>query len=124
MSLAAPFVSTDDHFANPVAGIIPGGGAKAWVNFDGTSCPGGWCTVRGSSNIAGVQRSGTGAYTIYFLTPMPDANYAPIMSNNGEAAAGNSGIYTVNLPGAFSIRSYNSEWVPMDYAYVSGAVFR
>jgi len=94
------------------------------VNFDGTNCPGGWCQIRGSYNISGVLRSSTGVYTIYFTTPMPDANYAPVMSNNGEAATGNAGIYALNAPNSFTVRSYNSGAIPVDMSFLSGAVFR
>lgn len=61
-------------------------GARAWVNFDGTNCGAGWCVVRSGFNISGVWRSQTGAYTIYFISPMNDAFYTIV------GAAGNAGM--------------------------------
>jgi hypothetical protein len=49
---------------------------QAWVNFDGTNCPSGWCAIRGSKNVASVFRYATGAYAISFLTPLANANYS------------------------------------------------
>lgn len=53
------------------------GSAKAWVNFDGTSCSPN-CTIRASHNVTSVVRNATGDYTVNFTTAMPDANYAVV----------------------------------------------
>ena len=50
-------------------------GCRAWVNFDGTTNTGGFCTIRGSGNVTTVADNGTGDYTINFTNAMPDANY-------------------------------------------------
>ena len=92
--------------------------------FDGAICPGNWCSIRSSFNISGVYRNSTGSFSIYFASPMVDVNYAAVMSNNGEAATGNCGLYTDNNTNYFNIRCYNSGGVPYDMSFISGAVFR
>jgi hypothetical protein len=57
-------------------------GAKAWVNFDGTTSPG---TIRSSYNVSSITKNGTGDYTVNFATAMADANYS-VSSNFGNAA--------------------------------------
>lgn len=53
-------------------GSPPYYGARAWVNFKGTSP----VSIRASANVASVSRNSAGDYTITFSTNMPDANYA------------------------------------------------
>jgi len=55
-------------------------GCRAWVNFDGTTNTGGFCTIRGSGNVTSVADNGTGNYTVNFTTAMPDVNYATVGS--------------------------------------------
>lgn len=50
---------------------------KAWVNFDGTTTP---PTIRASGNVSSVTKSSTGIYTVNFITPMVDVDYATSMS--------------------------------------------
>ena len=49
---------------------------RAWVNFNGTTNVGGFCTIRASGNVTSVTDNGTGDYTVNFTTAMPDANYS------------------------------------------------
>jgi hypothetical protein len=60
-------------------GSAPYYGARAWVNFDGTTSP---PTVRASGNVSSVTKNSTGNYTINFTTAMPDTNYAVIATVN------------------------------------------
>jgi hypothetical protein len=73
------------------AGSAPIYGCRAWVNFDGTTVTnvGGEdrCTIRGSGNIAKVVRNGTGDFTIYYTTALPDANYAVTVTSGTTAGA-------------------------------------
>jgi hypothetical protein len=62
--------------------------AKAWVQFAGSTG-----TVNGSFNVSSVTRTSTGTYTMNFITPMPNANYA---WSAGGYRAGN----TANFGGA------------------------
>jgi hypothetical protein len=61
-----------------VSGTAPIYPCRAWVNFDGTTSTGGFCTVRASGNVTSVADNGTGDFTITFTTAMPDVNYCPI----------------------------------------------
>ena len=67
---------------------------RAWVNFNGTTNTGGFCTIRGSFNVTSVADNGTGDYTVNFTTAMPDANYACITSSN----YGSSNNFTITAP--------------------------
>jgi len=58
------------------AGTQIGTFCRAWVNFNGTTNTGGFCTIRASFNVTSVADNGTGDYTITFTNAMPDANYA------------------------------------------------
>lgn len=64
-------------------------GVKAWVNFNGLAgnCPGNWCLIRSQYNVSGVWRNGSGVYTIYFSTAMPDTNYALAAGGTFRSAA-------------------------------------
>jgi hypothetical protein len=60
-------------------------GCRAWVNFDGTTNTGGFCTIRASGNVTSVADNGTGNYTINFTTALTDANYAGVFGCNDNA---------------------------------------
>jgi hypothetical protein len=67
------------------AGTQIGTFCRAWVNWNGTTNTGGFCTIRGSFNVTSVADNGTGDQTINFTTAMPDANYAAAgMTNYGS----------------------------------------
>ncbi len=72
-------------------GSAPIYGCRAWVNFDGTTVTnvGGEdrCTIRGSGNIAKVVRNGTGDFTVYYTTALPDASYAVTVTSGTTAGA-------------------------------------
>jgi hypothetical protein len=51
-------------------------GCRAWVNFNGTTNVGGFCTIRASGNVSSVSDGGVGIYTVNFTTSISDANYA------------------------------------------------
>ena len=66
---------------------LPFYACRAWVNFDGTKDTSGAPStantnrlIRGSGNVASVLRNGTGDYTVNFTTPMPDTDYADIIT--------------------------------------------
>jgi hypothetical protein len=58
------------------SGSAPVYACRAWVNFDGTTNTGGYCTIRASGNVSSITDNGTGDYTVNFTTAMPDANYS------------------------------------------------
>lgn len=51
---------------------------RAWVNFNGT----GTVAIRASFNVSSITDNGAGDYTVNFTTALPDANYAPVISNS------------------------------------------
>jgi len=55
------------------SGSAPIYACRAWVNFDGTTSP---PTIRASGNVSSITDNGVGNYTVNFITPMPDQNYA------------------------------------------------
>jgi len=67
-------------------------GAKAWVNFDGTTSPG---TIRSSYNVSSITKNATGDYTVNFATPMADANYALFVTPQSNSTTANA-VYTVS----------------------------
>jgi len=55
-------------------------GCRAWVNFNGT----GTVAIRDSGNVSSITDNGTGHYTANFSTAMPDANYAALVTSEGN----------------------------------------
>lgn len=58
---------------------------RAWANFDGgyhTPCST-TCSIRGSSNVTSIVRTGVGRYTVTLSTPMPDTKYAVVFGAPG-----------------------------------------
>lgn len=60
-------------------------GCRAWVNFDATRDASGAASsantarfIRGSGNVSDVVKVSDAVFTINFINPMPDANYAVI----------------------------------------------
>ena len=105
-------------------GSPPYYGARAWVNFDGTTSP---PTVRSSANVSSVTTSGTGIYTINFTTAMPDANYACIASCLDSTTQG-SGVIVANpdtyATGSVRIVVSGSLTGVLDSTIISVVIFR
>ena len=94
------------------AGTQIGTFCRAWVNFNGTTNTGGFCTIRASFNVTSVADRGTGAYTVNFTTAMPDANYAALgtASRTGAETQLVLSISTAVAPttSAVAIQTYRS----------------
>lgn len=54
------------------SGSAPIYGARAWVNFNGTST----VSIRASGNVSSITDGGVGTYTVNFTNAMPDADYS------------------------------------------------
>ena len=71
---------------------LPLFGCRAWVRFHGTTITSvgseSHCLIFGSGNISKVVRSGDGRYKAYFQTPMPDTNYAAVVTREAMGASG------------------------------------
>jgi len=68
---------------------LKSGGAKAWVNFDGTGTVAD--SVRGSFNVSGVTDNGTGQYTVTFDTDFANINYAIALTSSTDNGTPNTG---------------------------------
>jgi hypothetical protein len=100
---------------------------RAWVNFDGTTNVGGFCTIRADFNVSSVTDNGTGNYTVNFTTAMPDANYTFVGSVARDTV---TGISTINdattgtkSTTAFQITTQRSGSAN-DYAFIWCVFFR
>lgn len=70
------------------------GGAKAWVNFNGT----GTVAIRSSFNVTSITDNGTGDYRVNFTTAMPTEDYAVAgqASNSGLTASSGANALAVH----------------------------
>lgn len=90
-------------------GSAPYYGARAWVNFNGTST----VSIRSSSNVSSITDNGTGDYTINFTTQMPDTNYAA-NSINTKNSSGDNVFFVYRIAtdtkttGAYQIKNSNT----------------
>jgi len=112
-------VSGDLSFNSGYGSSAVAYGCRAWVNFNGTTNTGGFCTIRASGNVTSVADNGTGDYTVNLTTAMPDINYAPVASDYfyGET------ITLISSTLAFKVFTYN-QGVSVDPSAVYVAVFR
>jgi hypothetical protein len=110
------------------AGTQIGTFCRAWVNFNGTTNTGGFCTIRGSFNVTSVADNGTGDYTVNFTTAMPDANYMINGTSSLPSGGSDRRVVATNLnttPTTSAVRisvGYGS--TADDQSYVQVAVFR
>jgi hypothetical protein len=115
------------------AGTQIGTFCRAWVNFNGTTNTGGFCTIRSSFNVTSVADNGTGNYTVNFTTAMPDVDYS-ISGNAGVAGVGAAGVFVclqsadttrgTQSTTACQVTNVSSGGSSVDPAYVNIAIFR
>ena len=79
--------SANLQFNSGYGSVATAYGCRAWVNFDGTTNTGGFCTIRASGNVTSVADNGTGNYTVNFTTAMPDENYAVVCGSSSLTSA-------------------------------------
>jgi hypothetical protein len=84
-------VSGDLSFNSGYGSSAVAYGCRAWVNFNGTTNTGGFCTIRASGNVTSITDNGTGDYTINFTTAMVDANYSVVGMTGYRAGTGDAG---------------------------------
>jgi hypothetical protein len=115
------------------AGTQIGTFCRAWVNFDGTTNVGGFCTIRGSFNVTTVADNGTGDYTVNFTNALPDANYSVVLTGNQTTAGnavGGTLIYGTGTPATMLTTSVRvnsgntSTGTLLDRGVISVAIFR
>lgn len=99
-------------------------GCRAWVNFDGTTNVGGFCTIRGSGNVTSVADNGAGNYTVNFTNIMPDGDYA-IFALAGNSSASSTFRISSGGPSAANFTMlFHQSGTAADSAYVFASVFR
>lgn len=90
--------------------------AKAWVNFNGTTGTTVGtefqCTIRSQYNVSKVVRTGTGAYVIYFTTPMSNTSYS-VGGTAFSATAGNG----TKKPSTISVDAVNTTTCSISLGY-------
>lgn len=99
-------------------------GCRAWVNFNGTTNTGGFCTIRASGNVTSVADNGTGDYTVNFTTAMPDANYSYVFGGtlNRRLQLQNTG--SVATTGSIRVQSQDNANNAIDAEAFNVAIFR
>lgn len=106
------------------SGSAPIYGARAWVNFNGTST----VAIRASGNVSSITDNGTGDYTVNFTTAMPDANYVLVASSSelsGTNATASLKIRdSLATPTTTNIRVSYVGTSYLDPAYAMLAIFR
>ena len=86
-------------FNSGYGSVVTAYGCRAWVNFDGTTNTGGFCTIRASGNVTSVTDNGVGQYTVNLTTAMPDTNYCVVKqdSNRGVGESNVATTYTYSI---------------------------
>ncbi|MCE1119063.1 hypothetical protein [Pseudomonas sp. NMI795_08] len=96
--------------------------AKAWINFWGTSTIG----IRNSFNVSSIVDNGVGDYTVNFVTPMPNANYAAVTGgalNDSPIAGINCTKAYARTQTGFKIGTTNTTSGSTDFLFVDAVVF-
>jgi hypothetical protein len=78
-------------------------GAKAWVNFNGTTTP---PTIRAQYNVSSITKNANGNYTVNFTNAFVDANYSAFTTNIRR-----EGVYSVGYA-VFTSDSSTSSYRP------------
>jgi hypothetical protein len=86
-------------------------------------------TIRASGNVANIADNGAGDYTVNFLNPMPDANYAVHVTGSSASGAAFNYSFGVTDAGAYStvavrINVERSDGVATDMPRMSVTVYR
>ena len=119
--------SGDIQFNSGYGSVATAYGCRAWVNFNGTTNVGGFCTIRASGNVSSITDNGTGNYTVNFSTAMTDANYCVAgTASRAPLAAPRivAGSTTVPATGSVRIQSGDDGGVAQDCEFVNIAIFR
>lgn len=95
---------------------------RAWVNFNGSTG-----VIRASGNVSSVTRNGGADYTVNFTNPMPNANYAVVVSRsrgdpNAKTAVSSTGITTTSVRVFTGVASVGPGWEDAEHVFVS--IFR
>ena len=107
------------------SGVAPIYACRAWVNFDGT----GTVAIRSSGNVSSITDNGAGSYTVNFINPMPDNNYAVSYTASLDGSGGQLAVRLLNLSTSSvdvlqtTVTGLNT-YSPSDVKIVTVAIFR
>ncbi|CAB4125818.1 hypothetical protein UFOVP53_240 [uncultured Caudovirales phage] len=90
--------------------------AKAWVVFDSTNSK-----ILSSMNVSAVLKTGTGQYTIFFVKPFKNNNYAA--TNGGQIQESQIGANGIRIPSACDIILRNSAGTASDSVFNTQVFF-
>jgi hypothetical protein len=108
-------------FNSGYGSVVTAYGCRAWVNFDGTTNTGGFCTIRASGNVTSVTDNGVGQYTVNLTTAMPDTNYC-VVKQDSNRGVGESNVATTST---YSIVCrQNTTDTTVDVGTIFSAIFR
>jgi len=99
-------------------------GCRAWVNFNGSGTVGTNQTINGSGNVATVLKNATGDYTVTFINPMSDANYACVVTGTGQFRVGSPRTSGNITAGSVRVITMNETGALADSNPVSVVIFR
>jgi hypothetical protein len=105
-------------------GAAPSYTCRAWVNFDGTTSTGGFCTVRASGNVSSVADNGTGQYVVNFATAMPDTNYMAAVEQRANSVTQGATSQSGKTINDISIFYYSTSGTFVDRDNAGVAIFR
>jgi hypothetical protein len=125
---AVTITSGNLQFNSGYGSVATAFGCRAWVNFDGTTNTGGFCTIRGSGNVTSVADNGTGNYTVNFTTAMPDANYCINATGTHDSGSYVAAAYIANdtppTTSAVRIDCLNTSNTVTDISFAQVSIFR
>jgi collagen type VII alpha len=104
----------------PAWSAISGGGASAWVNFNGT----GTVAIRASFNVSSITDVGVGNYTVNLTNPMVDGNGCAVGAARNFGVAGSYCSAGTVAAGTLNINTYSIPSTLADVNYVAVALFR
>lgn len=93
---------------------------RAWVNFNGTGTP----SIRASGNVSSITDLGVGNYRINFTTPMPDTNYATLLTTTTTVDMIARTVLSGQATGSVQIHTRSGDRVIADADAVHVAIFR
>ena len=120
VTVATPTSSSHATTKSYVDGLVGGGGAKVWVNFNGT----GTVSIRADYNVSSITDNGSGNYTINFSSSLSDANYAALTTTGTDLGTRQTCVVNSRSSSNTNIYSYNDGGGLLDTSYLAVAIFR
>jgi hypothetical protein len=120
VTVGTPTSSSHATTKSYVDGLVGGGGAKVWVNFNGT----GTVSIRADYNVSSITDNGSGNYTLNFSSSLSDANYAVLTTTGTDLGTRQTCVVNSRSSSSTNIYSYNDGGALLDTSYLGVAIFR